>query len=117
MDKINIIVKLNSQDTNYNYKGNAYINKDIIEYFDEDCHYIFDKKIKRLIKSREKTSIILDFQNEELKIIDNNNEVRTKIEVEKIEISKNNIIIVYKIDKNKFIYRMKEVKSWVILKN
>ena len=115
MDKIKIKVKLDNKDMNYNYEGIAYINKDIIEYQDKDFnykeyHYLFDKKIKRLVKSSENTTIILDFLNEELRVIENGKELKMDINVEKIDINGNNVEIIYKITKDEIKYVIKEVK-------
>lgn len=115
MNKINIKVKLDNKDMTYHYEGVAYTNKDIIEYHDKEFnykeyHYIFDKKVKRLIKSCEDTTITLDFHNEQLKINDNNRELKMDIDVEKIDINGNNIEIIYKVDKDEIKYEIKEVK-------
>ena len=113
MEKININVNLKNQEMNYNYKGLAYINKDIIDFYDKeynkDYHYIFDKSVKRLIKSSETTTLIFDFNNKELRIIENNKELRTSINVKKVDIKGNNIEIIYIIDKNEILFEIKEV--------
>ncbi len=115
MDKIKIKVELDNKDMNYNYEGIAYINKDIIEYRDKDFnykeyHYLFDKKIKRLVKSSENTTIILDFLNEELRVIEDSKELKMDINVETIDINGNNIEIIYKIANDDIKYVIKEVK-------
>ena len=110
MDKINIKVKLENSDTPYNYSGIAYINKDIIEYTDKDYHYIFDKTVKRLVKSNDKTTLVIDFNNKEIKIIEKDKELNMKIEIKKCLINENNVDIVYKVDKNDIRFQINEVK-------
>lgn len=109
MEKINIIVKLDNKEMPYKYRGEATINKDIIEFNDKKDNYIFDKKVQRLIKSSEESTIMLDFKNKNIKIKEKENELIINIEVKEINISKNNVKIIYIIDKNEIIFQIKEV--------
>lgn len=116
MEKINIIVNLENGDMPYEYRGYAYVNKDIIEFTDKEYnykeyHYIFDKAVNRLIKSSDTNqNLILDFNNKEIKILEIDKELSMKMDVKKIDINGNNIKIIYKIDKNDIIFQIKEVK-------
>ena len=114
MEKINIIVTLDNKDLPYEYTGMAFVNKDIIEYDDigynfKKFHYIFDKTVKRLIKSSSDDTIILDFLNEEVIVRRNNNDLMMKIKVKKLEIDGNNIDVIYIIDKEDIKFQIKEV--------
>lgn len=110
MEKINISFKIINDELSYSYNGIASINKDLIEFNDDDFNYIFDKKIKRLIKSKKDYSTIIDFLNKNIKIIDNDKEINIEIELKKIKINRNNIDIIYKIDNNDIVFEIKEVK-------
>ena len=67
------------------------------------------KKVQRLIKSSEESTILLDFKNKDIKIKEKENELIINIEVKEINISKNNVKIIYIIDKNEIIFQIKEV--------
>lgn len=109
MEKINIILKLDNKDIPYEYKGVATKNKDIIEFTDKKDNYIFDKKVQRLIKNNENSTIMLDFKNQEIRIREKENELIINIKVKKIDISNNKIKIIYIIDKNEIAFQIKEV--------
>lgn len=109
MKTINIYVKVDNNDIPYEYKGEATINKDLIEFNDKPYNYIFDKKAKRLIKSNQSNLIIIDFLNQELKITEDNKEFTMKIEVKKITIDDNNINAIYNIENNEIKLHIKEV--------
>ena len=109
MKKININLKLNNKEMPYEYKGEALLKKDIIEFNDNKDNYIFDKTAKRFVKSNNKTIINIDFLNKEIKVKDKDNELYIKIEIKKLNIDGNNIDIIYKVDNNDIKLCIKEV--------
>lgn len=82
----------------YNYEGMAKLNKDILEFNDNDYDYIFDFGIKRLIKSNKDNKIIIDFDKEEI-IMENENKLALKIKVLEYSFEENRVLVKYLIDK------------------
>ena len=101
MNLVNIIVKINNQDAPYSYKGEAKEYKDIIEYDYLDENFVFDKQIERITKSNDKSSVVVDFQKEEIVINSDNKELNIKIKVIKKDINENRFYYLYEFDKMK----------------
>ena len=102
-----ILIKMNikSDNDNYSYNGIANLNRDIITFCDKD-EYIFDKRINRLSKINKNKKIIIDFNNKLINISDKDNRINIDIDVTKKDISENKIEIIYKIDKNRFNFKL-----------
>lgn len=109
MKQINISVKLNNKEMPYEYNGEAFANDNIIEFTDKDCNYIFDKKVRRLVKNSHSSNLIIDFLEKEIKIIENNKEYSMKIEVKKYKVKENNIEIIYNIGNDDIEFKIREV--------
>ena len=109
MKKTRISVQLNNKDMPYTYTGDANINDSIIEFIDNDYNYIFDKKVRRLLKSNRYNSITIDFLQKEITIKENDKEYSMKIEVKKYKVEENNIEIIYNIGNDDIELKMKEV--------
>ena len=121
MKKTNIYVKLNNKDIPYEYNGMANYNDNILEFIDkinnEEYKYVFDKRVKRLVKSNNKNDIIIDFNNEEIRINENGIELYIKMKVKKYKVENNNVEIIYNVDNHDILLQIEEVKKWVTLRN
>ena len=111
MKEVSILVKINNKDLPYEYNGTGIINKDIIEYKDQEYNYIFDKGISRLTKYNKDTRLIIDFNKEEIVIVQEKT-LTIKIKVKEKEIKENYIYFKYIIDNDDidFSIEIKEVK-------
>lgn len=109
MEKINIDFKIMNKDLPYTYTGEATLNKDIIEFKDNDEEYIYDKKINRLTKIKNGYKIVLDFDQEVIRLNDNDSSLDMKIKIKKKNISNNSIKVIYSIDRNEITFEL-EVK-------
>ena len=87
----------------HHYKGKGFIKNEIISFYDanEKTKFIYDKKIKRLIKSNE-SIIAIDFIKEEMKINISNKEFFIKLNSKNVEDNnEEKIILTYEIDNEK----------------
>ena len=109
MEKINIKFLLDNKEMPYLYEGEATLNKDIIEFNDQDTNYIYDKKINRLTKIKDKLKFVLDFDNEVINIEENGIEINIKFKIKKKKIIYKKINIIYSIENNKILFEL-EVK-------
>ena len=71
----------------HHYKGKGFIKNEIISFYDanEKTKFIYDKKIKRLIKSNNESIIAIDFIKEEMKINISNKEFFIKLNSKNVE--------------------------------
>ena len=106
-----ITVKIVNNESPFEYKGKAILNKDILKFEDDNYEYVFDKTIERLTKEGKDNRLVLDFKNK-LITITNKESIKIKIDIIKKQISDNLISISYKIDNNiiKFTINVEEVK-------
>lgn len=109
MEKINIDLKIKNKDLPYIYTGEANLNRDIIDFKDNDEEYIYDKKINRLSKVKNGYKIVLDFDQEVVRLNDNDNPLDIKIKIKSKKISNNYIKVIYSIDENEITFEL-EVK-------
>ena len=109
MEKINIQLKINNKDLPYTYTGEASSNRDIIEFVDNGEEYIYDKKINRLTKTRNNYKVVIDFDEEIIRLNDNDNLINIKIKIKSKIISNNYIKLIYSIDGNEITFEL-EVK-------
>ena len=107
MNKKSITLKIDNQNLPYIYNGEASINKEIIEFIDNDEEYIYDMKINRLTKIKNGYKIVIDFDQELIKLYDEKeNCLDIKIKIKKKEIKENNINIIYIVDKNEICFEL-----------
>lgn len=88
----------------HHYKGKGFIKNEIISFYDdnEKTKFIYDKKIKRLIKSNNESIIAIDFIKEEMKINISNKEFFIKLNSKNVEDNnEEKIILTYEIDNEK----------------
>ena len=106
-----ITVKIVNNESPFEYKGKAILNKDILKFEDDNYEYVFDKTTERLTKECKDNRLVLDFKNK-LITIKNKESIKIKIDIIKKQISDNLIFISYKIDNNiiKFTINVEEVK-------
>jgi len=103
----------------HHYKGKGFIKNEIISFYDanEKTKFIYDKKIKRLIKSNNESIIAIDFIKEEMKINISNKEFFIKLNSKNVEDNnEEKIILTYEIDNEKIdviINSKKEEYLWV----
>ena len=103
----------------HHYKGKGFIKNGIISFYDanEKTKFIYDKKIKRLIKSNNESIIAIDFIKEEMKINISNKEFFIKLNSKNVEDNnEEKIILTYEIDNEKIdviINSKKEEYLWV----
>lgn len=109
MQKINIEFKINNSKLPYLYIGEAELNKDIIEFNDNDENYLYDKKINRLTKTKNGYRIVIDFDKEVISVYEKDTSLDIKINIKEKKISNNNIKIIYSIDKEEIEFEL-EVK-------
>ena len=106
MKKISINFKIDNKELPYIYKGEASLNKDIIEFIDNDEEYIYDKKINRLTKIKNGYKIVIDFDQELIKLYEKENSLDIKIKIKKKKIEDNYINIDYVIDNNEICFEL-----------
>ena len=104
-----IILKIENQDNPYEYIGKVQILKDIIIFNDSVYNYIFDTGAEKLIKESKKEKIIIDFKNKKIIINHNNKIIEIPIKIIEKNISINNSIVKYKVEKNIIKMTIKEV--------
>ena len=109
MEKINIEFKILNKDLPYIYEGEATLNKDIIEFKDNDEEYIYDKKINRLIKIKNGYRIVIDFEKELISLNEKDNSLDIKVNIKDKKISNNYIKVIYSIDEKEITFEL-EVK-------
>lgn len=109
MKKVKIKLKVNSSDTNYIYNGMGTINKDLVEFTDNDDKYLFDITLKRIIKSNKDSKIIIDFNKECVIINALNNQLEFKIKVIFREEEKN-YKYKYELEKNIFEFLLEVIE-------
>mgnify|MGYP004582961793 FL=1 len=103
----------------HHYKGKGFIKNEIISFYDnnEKTKFIYDKKIKRLIKSNNESIIAIDFIKEEMKINISNKEFFIKLNSKNVEDSnEEKIILTYELGNEKIdviINSKKEEYLWV----
>ena len=109
MQKINIEFKINNSNLPYQYVGEAELNKDIIEFNDNDENYLYDMKINRLTKIKNNYRIVIDFDKEIIQVYEKDTSLDIKIKIKSKKISSNYIKIIYSIDKEEIEFEL-EVK-------
>ena len=88
----------------HHYKGKGFIKNEIISFYDanEKTKFIYDKKIKRLIKSNNDTKNALDLLKEDQKNNISNKEFFIKLNSKNVEDNnEEKIILTYEIDNEK----------------
>ena len=98
MSNINIKFKIDSKSSNYQYKGNGSINKDIISFKDNESDYYIDFAFKKITKMTKKELVVIDLKKSciELKL----DKLNTKLDIKVIEYKKgdNSLSIKYKLE-------------------
>lgn len=103
----------------HHYKGKGFIKKEIISFYDdnEKTKFIYDRKIKRLIKSNHDCIIVVDFIKDEMKINISNKEFFLKLNSKNVEDDNlEKIVLMYELDDEKInimINSKKEEILWV----
>lgn len=109
MQKINIEFKIKNSKLPYQYSGEAVLNKDILEFNDNDENYLYDMKINRLTKTKNGYRIVIDFEKEMIQVYEKDTSLDIKIKIKSKKISSNYIKIIYSIDKEEIEFEL-EVK-------
>lgn len=111
MKEINICFQVVNKDNPYKYVGKAELNKDIIKFCDNNINYIYDREIKRLTKESKDSTLVIDFENQNILMRNDGNEFLIEIELLKDKTNENKIDILYKVDKDiiNFIIEISEV--------
>ena len=116
MPKIDIEVTIKNSEITDSYKVKAIINDSVIKYKEpDDTTVLFDYKENILTRENDQMKMIYNFNSKEDSIIlvkDYNRHINLVIETIKLKKKDNNLEIEFKIDNEKFTYRIEELK-WV----
>ena len=114
MSKIDIEVTIKNSEVTDSYKVKAIINDSVIKYKEpEDTTVIFDYKENILTRENDQMKMIYNFNDKEDSIIlvkDYNRHIDLVIKTNKIKKNDYNLEVDFAIDKEKFLYRIEELK-------
>ena len=114
MSKIDIEVTIKNNETNDSYKVKAITSDSVIKYKEpDDTIVIFDYKDNRLVRENDQMKMIYNFNDKEDSIIlvkDYNRHINLVIKTNKIKKKDYNLEVDFTIDKEKFLYRIEELK-------
>ncbi len=106
MKKIIVSMNVDSKNMPYIYEGEGLLNKDLILFSNGEYKYIFDLKIKRLIKEKENDKMIIDFKNKQIKISNEDLEIDFNIEMIASKENKSSYSYKYKLDKEEISFNI-----------
>lgn len=111
MKEVNICFQVVNSENPYKYIGKAEINKGIIKFCDNNINYIYDREIKRLTKESKDSTLVIDFNKENILMRNDGNEFNIKIHLLEDKSNDKKIDILYKVDEDliNFIIEMSEV--------
>lgn len=117
MSKIDIEVTIKNSETTDSYKTKAVLRDKVIKYTEpDDTIVIYDYNEDKLVRENDQMKMIYNFSNNlEDSIIlikDYNRHININLKINRISKNKNNLEIDFEIDKEKFLYRIEELK-WV----
>lgn len=104
-----LLLNVENKENPYYYCGPFERIKDIIKFKENDNIYIFDFTVERLIKENKKQNIVIDFKKDEIIIEENKKIIVIPIVIIDKNISNEEILVTYKVDKNVIKLTIKEV--------
>lgn len=115
MPKIDIEVTIKNSEAEDSYKTKAIIQDKTIKYKEPDeTTVLFDYKDDVLTRENDLMKMVYYFSNESLDsfilVKEYNRHIDLKINTIRISKNKNNLEIIFKIDKEEFLYRIEELK-------
>ena len=114
MSKIDIEVTVKNSEVTDSYKVKAIVQNNVIKYKEpDDTTVIFDYEENRLVRENDQMKMMYYFNEKENSIIlikDYNRHIDVDLKTKKIKKKDNNLEIEFEIDKEKFLYRIEELK-------
>lgn len=117
MPKIDIEVTIKNSETTDSYRTKAVIRDNVIKYMEpDDTTVIYDYNEDKLVRENDQMKMIYYFndnsQDSIILIKDLNRHIDLSLKINRISKNHNHLEVDFEIDKEKFLYRIEELK-WV----